>query len=1223
MTIDLTTGIVRILDQFGNTTGTGFVLTDDGLIATCAHVVASAGAGPGDTVRLVFHHTGDEANATIEPDGWRESEAEDVAILRLEEALPEGVRPLSLGPAVDTANHPFETFGFPEANSDEGLWGTGRILRQTTLGGVRVLQLQSQEVTAGFSGTPVWDTATQQVVGMVTAITHPDDYGRLGETAFATPTEVLGEVWPMLPIPSSVQRSFINTAPPLPDHFVERPTEFIQLINHLLNEITAKKTVAITTALQGGGGFGKTILAQAICHHPQVQATFPDGILWIELGQTPDLMGLLIKQINLLSREESNITDINLATARLRELVADRLVLLVLDDVWNDTDARPFLPSSGLCAILITTRRQDVATHLKAQPVTVNEMTRSEATNLLTKWLDAPPVDLQPIRDLAQYLGEWPLLLKLAGAYLRELVELDQQPLEQAITSLRQRLERRGFTYLDRTDEGKRDQAISISLGLSLERLDKWRDRFLELAVFPEDTDIPFVTIKKLWGQTANLDELDTEDALRAMQRLSLFTGYDPVNKTIHLHDVIRSYLVEQQKFHLSTLHIQLLDAFRPQFSNSELKTPNSVLSWADLSPSEPYLWEYLPYHLISAQLGNELVDTVKNLRYLLTKTYHLTAYAAELDILIAEQHHPNDFQLHLLRRSFTQSSHLLERCKLSSTSSAPLQDLAATLYSRLYHLDILTTLAQHLMKILTPSYLTPDHPLPDLPHPALLRTFVGHMEVVNNCAYSPDGQRVVSASWDKTLKVWNAHTGQELLTLIGHTDRVNGCAYSPDGKRIVSASIDHTLKVWDSQSGQELFSLLGHTDKVTSCAYSPDGQQIVSTSDDDTIRVWNAQTGQMLFALKKEHTDWGNGCTYSPDGERIVSTFDNRTLKVWDAHTGQELLTLIGHTKRVNGCAYSPDGKRIVSASDDESIKVWDARNGQILLNLTEHTERVWDCAYSPDGQQIATASLDGTLKIWDAYTGQELFTLVGHTNGVNGCAYSPDGQQIVSASFDHTLRVWDIQLGQKHFSLSQLCADRGNGLTCAYSPDGEQIVSDSSGFTLKVWSSQTGQKLLTLTGHTKWVTGCAYSPNRRQIVSSSYDHTLKVWDALTGKELITLAGHTDVVSCCSYSPDGQKIVSASRDHTLKVWDALTGKELITLTGHTDVVSCCSYSPDGQKIVSASLDRILKVWQAQTGKCLTILALDGALHHCAWSPTGKQVVVRGSAGIYFLRFIG
>jgi hypothetical protein len=204
---DLSTCLVRIIDTNGNTSGAGFVLSNDGLIATCAHVIESAGAGPGDLVDLFFHGTEGQAAAMVEPDGWRAPEQEDIAILRLKGSLPENVEPLPLGHSKETANHNFETFGFPDANPVDGLLGGGLILGQTRLNGVWVLQLRSQEVTGGFSGAPVFDLDRQQIVGMITATAEPDRRGRLGETAFITPMEEIAAAWPGLilqPVPDLV-----------------------------------------------------------------------------------------------------------------------------------------------------------------------------------------------------------------------------------------------------------------------------------------------------------------------------------------------------------------------------------------------------------------------------------------------------------------------------------------------------------------------------------------------------------------------------------------------------------------------------------------------------------------------------------------------------------------------------------------------------------------------------------------------------------------------------------------------------------------------------------------------------------------------------------------------------------------------------------------------------------------------------------------------------------
>ena len=1029
----------------------------------------------------------------------------------------------------------------------------------------------------------------------------------------------------------------------LPADYVHRQHEHDALIEILLDQ-RREEPVAITAVLRGAGGYGKTTMAKALCHDERIQDAFDDGILWVTLGANPgNLVGKIEDLIYMLSHDRHGFTDIDTAVARLAELLAERDILLVVDDVWDAMHLKPFLQGGKRCARLITTRNEDVLP-ANAQSLVVDAMQPGEAVQLLSFGLNTEVLtatEQQALRALVARLGEWALLLKLAKGVLRDRVGRGEA-LANVLVYLNKALDRRGLTAFDAANARARNAAVSATLRVSFELLreDQYA-RYQELAVFPEDIVIPLATLEKLWGATGGLDDIETEDLCQTLYRHSLLLTYDLATRTIRLHNVIHSYLQKEAGDMLPELHVRLLEAY-------------DLTRWADLPGNEPYLWDHLAYHLVAAGRLAELVATVKDLRYLALKAFVRTAYAAEADLAFAEQRVPSDVPLHLLKRNFANMGHLLNRCHTFN-------DLATVLYSRLMHLKELSDLCQAFEQDIPRPFLASWHPLPDLPEdPALIRTLSGHTAWVNGCAISPAGDFIVSASSDGTLKVWDTRTGEEHLTLRGHSSKVYGCAISPAGDFIVSTSADQTLKVWDTRTGEERRTLRGHTDAVWGCAISPAGNSIVSASSDGTLKVWDAHTGEERRTLRG-HTDAVWGCAISPAGDAIVSASSDGTLKVWDVHTGEELRTLRGHTGEVTGCAISPAGDFIVSASSDYKLKVWDAHTGEERCTLVGHMERVWGCAISPAGDYILSASEDWTLKVWDARTGELRRTLRGHTAWVNGCAISPAGDFIVSASWDTTLKVWDARMGEER---STLRGHTGWVLGCAISPAGDMIVSASSDYTLKVWDAHTGEELRTLHGHTREVNGCAISPtedfivsasadrtlkvwNTRSgeerrtlhghthevngcaispagdfIVSASSDGTLKVWDAGSGEAHLTLRGHTALVNGCAVSPDGAFIVSASADTTLKVWDAGTGEARLTLQGHTSRVNGCAVSPDGAFIVSASDDHTLKVWDARTGTCLMTFPVEGALRACTFHLDGKHLVAAGDSGVYFLEWV-
>jgi eukaryotic-like serine/threonine-protein kinase len=486
------------------------------------------------------------------------------------------------------------------------------------------------------------------------------------------------------------------------------------------------------------------------------------------------------------------------------------------------------------------------------------------------------------------------------------------------------------------------------------------------------------------------------------------------------------------------------------------------------------------------------------------------------------------------------------------------------------------------------------------------LAVLTGHGDRLNSAAYSPDGGRIVTASNDKTARIWDARTGVELAVLFGHGDAVASAAYSPDGTRIVTASYDKTALIWDARTGAKLTVLSGHDDRIRSAVYSPDGNHIVTASFDKTARIWDAHTAAQLAVLSG-HTGLVNSAAYSPDGGRIVTASRDKTARIWDARTGAQLAVLSGHTGYLVSAAYSPDGSRIATASLDMTARIWDARTGAKLAVLLGHTGFVDSVAYTPDGSRIVTASRDKTTRIWDARTGAELAVLSGHTGFVYSAAYSPDGSRIVTTSYDKTGRIWDARMGAKLAVLS------GHGelvLCAAYSPDGSRIVTGSADRTVRIWDSRTGDELAVLSGHGLSVESAAYSPDGSRIVTASADKTVRIWDARAGAELAVLSGHGDIVNSAAYSPDGSRIVTASADKTARIWDARTGASIAVLSGHGDIVNSAAYSPDGSRIVTASHDKTARIWDARTGTKLAVLSgHTGFVYSAAYSPDGNRIV--------------
>jgi WD40 repeat protein len=980
----------------------------------------------------------------------------------------------------------------------------------------------------------------------------------------------------VVPLASSAGAGALHGVPALPPNFVPR-TEVLQRLRTALFEQAEQRygiSAASKAGVHGQGGIGKTVLATALVQDPEVRGRFADGIYWVSVGQEPNLISLQQSLLEMATGQRPEVESVNLGTVALREALGKRNCLLVLDDVWQSSHASAFDVVGERGRLLVTTRDREILTGLGAVRLELEVLSREDALQLLARWSGAR-VEALPAAAaaVAQACGYLPLALSVAGAQVADGTSWQD---------LLAALQRGEIEFLAHAH-----QSVFVSLSLSVRALpeDEAR-RYRELAIFPEDTPIPEHVILRLWGEAGLEPHHGRKLLARLANKALLSVAGDGAERTVRFHDLQRDYLALTAE-DVPAIHARLLTAYL-----RDLPEAGSLPArWSRLPAGERYLWHNLFHHLLGAGQREAIDALVTNVRWLRSAIAALgvSSFLEEIALLV--------------ERSPTAASQRIAHA-LGHEASWLHQDpeaLPGLLYNWLRSAGVPAGELASMFEAARPSIR--------LVHPVRLgeeRVFRGHTEGVNACAYSSDGSRILSASWDNTVREWDRATGRELARFEGHASGVTACAYSSDGSRILSASTDKTVREWDRTTRRELVRFEGHAFGVTACAYSSDGSRILSASRDKTVREWDRTTGREL-ARFEGHASWVTVCAYSSDGSRILSASTDKTVREWDRATGRELARFEGHAAGVTVCAYSSDGSRILSASIDGTVREWDRATGRELTRFEGHAAGVTACMYSSDGSHILSASRDKTVREWDQATGRELTRFEGHAAGVTVCAYSSDGIRILSASGDKTVREWDRGAGREP---ARFEGHADWVIACAYSSDGSRILSASFDKTVREWDRATGRELARFEGHTDGVTACTYSSDGSRILSASGDKTVREWERATGRELARFEGHADWVAACAYSSDGSRILSASFDKTVREWERATGRELARFEGHALGVNACAYSSDGSRILSASDDKTVREWDRTTGRKVARFEGHAAgVSACAYSSDGSRIL--------------